>query len=62
MNACMAADTQGDQQIRSVVSSAMMDHQRRAFAAAAAAESIALQHSFAQATEKAQRMMPPIIT
>jgi hypothetical protein len=40
----------------------MMDHQRRALAAAAAAESIALQHSFAQATEKAQRMMPPIIT
>ena len=42
MNPYMAADTQGDQQIRSVVSSAMMDHQRRVFAAAATAESIAL--------------------
>ena len=62
MNAYMAAYTQGDQQIRSVVSSAMMDHQRRALATAAAAEPIALQHAFAQSAKKAQRMKPPIIT
>ena len=47
MDAYMAADTQGDQQIRLVMSAPMMDHQRRALAAAAAAEPIAFQHSFA---------------
>jgi hypothetical protein len=47
MNPYMAADTQGDQQIRLVVSAPMMDHQRRALAAASAAEAIAFQHPFA---------------
>ena len=62
MNAYMAADTQGDQQVRLVILAPMMDHQRGALAAAAAAEPIALQYPFAQSAKKAQRMMPPIIT
>lgn len=47
MNAYMAADTQGDQQVRLVILAPMMDHQRGALAAAAAAEPIALQYPFA---------------
>jgi hypothetical protein len=49
----MAADAQGDQQIRPVVPVAMMDHQRRTVAATTAAETVSLQHTLAQSTEKA---------
>jgi len=58
----MAADAQGDQQIRPVAPVAMMDHQRRAIATTTAAKAVTLQHTLAQSTEKAQRMMAPVIT
>jgi len=62
MDAYMAADAQGDQHIRSVVPVAMMDDQRRTLATTTAAKAVALQHALAQSAEKAQRMMPPVIT
>jgi hypothetical protein len=49
----MAADAQCDQQIRPVAPVAMMDHQRRTFAATTAAETVPLQQTLAQSTEKA---------
>ena len=58
----MAADAQGDQQTRPVAPVTMMDHQRRTLATATAAKAVALQHALAQSAEKAQRMMPPVIT
>src|SRR6266404_6958078 len=62
MNPHMAADTQGDQQIRPVTPLTMMNHQRRTFATATAAKAVALQHALAQSTEKAQGMISPVIT
>ena len=62
MDAYMAADAQGDQQIRPVAPVAMMDHQRRALATATAAEAIPLQYTLAQSTEEPKRMMAPVIT
>jgi hypothetical protein len=56
-DAYMAADAQGDQQIRPVVSVAMMDHQCRTLATSTAAEAVPLQHALAQSAEKAYRMM-----
>jgi len=53
MDAYMAADAQGDQQIRPVVPVAMMDHQRGTLATTTAAKAIALQHALAQSAEKA---------
>ena len=62
MNPHMAADTQGDQQIRSVALVAMMNHQRRPPVTATAAKAVALQHALAQSTEEAQGMISPVIT
>ena len=62
MNPHMTADTQGHQQVRSILLVAMMDYQRRALAAATAAKAVARQHAFTQAGEKAQRMTAPVIT
>jgi hypothetical protein len=62
MNPHMAADTQGDQQIRPVSPVAMMNYQRRTFATATAATAVALQHALAQSAEKAQGMISPVIT
>jgi hypothetical protein len=62
MNQYMAADTQGDQQIRPVAPLTMMNHQRRTLATATAAKAVAFQHALAQSAEKAQGMMPPVIT
>jgi hypothetical protein len=53
MDPYMTADAQGDQQIRSVASIAMMDHQRRALATTTTAKAVPLQHPLAQSTEKA---------
>jgi hypothetical protein len=47
MDPYMAADTQGDQQIRSIASVAMMDDQRRTLATTTAAKAVALQHALA---------------
>ena len=52
MDAYMAADAQGDQQIRPVAPVAMMDHQRRTLATTTAAKAVTLQHTLAQSTEK----------
>jgi hypothetical protein len=52
MNPYMAADAQGDQQVRPVVPIAMMDHQRQTLATTTAAEAVSLQHALAQSTEK----------
>jgi len=61
MDPYMAADAKGDQRIRSVVSVAMMNYQRRTLATTTAAKAIAHQQPLAQSAKKAQRMMPPII-
>jgi hypothetical protein len=61
MDAYMAPDAKGDQQIRSVAPVAMMNYQGRTLAATTAAKAVARQHPFAQSVKKAQRMMPPII-
>ena len=62
MNLHMATDTQGHQQIRSILLVAMMDYQRRALAATTAAKAVTRQHALAQPTKKAQRMTAPVIT
>jgi len=62
MDPYVAADAQSDQQIRPVVPVAMMDHQRRTLATTTAAKAVPLHHALAQSTEKAQRMMAPVIT
>ena len=62
MDAYMAADAKGDQQIRSVAAVAMMNHQRRPLVTATAAKAVALQHALAQSTEEAQGMISPVIT
>jgi len=61
MDAYMAADAKGDQEIRPVPLVTMMNYQRRTFATTSAAKTVPHQHPFAQATKKAQRMMSPII-
>jgi len=53
MDPYMAADAQGDQQIRPIAPVTMMDHQRRTLATTAAAKVVALQHALAQSAEKA---------
>ena len=61
MDAYMAPDAKGDQQIRSVVPVAMMNYQSRALATTTAPKAVAQQNPFAKSVKKAQRMMPPII-
>jgi len=61
MDPYMAADAKGDQRIRSVVSVAMMNYQRRTLATTTTTKAVAHQHPFAHSAKKAQRMMPPII-
>ena len=52
MDAYMAADAQGDQQIRPVVPVAMMDHQRRTLATTTTAETVPLQYALTESTKE----------
>ncbi len=52
MDAYMAADAQGDQQIRAVLPVAMMHDQRRTLVTTTAAEAAPLQRLLAQSTKK----------
>ena len=62
MDAYVTADAKGDQDIRSVAPVTMMNYQRRTLATTTAAKAVAFQHALAQSAEKAQGMMPPVIT
>jgi len=62
MDPYMAADAQGDQQIRPIAPVTIMDHQRRTLATTAAAKAVTLEHALAQSAEKAQRMISLVIT
>jgi hypothetical protein len=62
MHAYVAADAQGDQCFVLVVFGPMMNDQVRSDATSLAAEAITPDYALAQATEKAQGMLAPIIT
>jgi hypothetical protein len=61
MHAQVTADAQRNQRALFTIHGPMMNQQPRARAAGPAAATIAFQYTLAQATEKAQRMLPPVI-
>jgi hypothetical protein len=62
VHAYVAADAQGDQCLILVVFGPMMNDQAGSDATSLAAEAIAPDHALAQATEKAQGMLAPVVT